>query len=388
MNINCQLKKYIYSEYLSVYINRKDFLLNNHSEIVLNQMVLFIHHLLNDLVEPKDYIPILFILRKRRDNFYLKFEDKLLGLFNSTNNNNLKYAIAYYLLYCKIEYQKKQIETITSNKPYQHLQSIHQIFLSLYKNEDKLADQTSKNIDNLNLNEINENLLIKNSVTIISETDNSESELIKSEIDYFIKSDLNHSFTFLQEEERNQNNKIISDILYLKSPNTNSKRKTSLKINDKTFKLKGIIIINHNNEKKIFIRNEKQYWFVVGDNVWISSIRGYYRESQLNISTIIDIYFVKNKPKEKVLFNDPYFLHFNESPNIFDQEIITNEIKWMLENAISSVTKPIHIYSNLFNLKKRNNVIILNKMENIPWEIENVFKDFNHKINKFSHNFL
>ena len=256
-------------------------------------------------------------------------------------------------------------------------------------NQEKLVNQTSKDTNNSNVNEISENLLIKNSFTIISEIDNIESNLIKFEIDDFIKSDLNHTFTFLQEEELyNQNDKNISDILYIKSPNTTSLGKTSLQINDKTLKLKGIIIINPNNEKKIFIRNEKQYWFIVGDNIWISSIKKYFRESQSNISTIISVYFIKNTQKEKVLFNNIYFSKSNECPDIIDKEIITNEIKWMLENAISSVRNPIHIYSNLFNLKKRNNVLILNKMENIPWEIEDVFKDFNHKINKFSHNFL
>ena len=120
----------------------------------------------------------------------------------------------------------------------------------------------------------------------------------------YLNSQISYPYYAFLEESEIKNGKISSKnyILYIKrlsANNKNLKDNLTIKVREAhKFILQGIIIIQPNSQNKLFIRNEKQYWFNVQGQEWISSIKKHI-ENIGNDSIRLDIYYSDNNENQK-----------------------------------------------------------------------------------------
>jgi hypothetical protein len=198
---------------------------------------------------------------------------------------------------------------------------------------------------------------------------------------------ISYTYYAFMDESQIEKDKLSSKnyILYIRrlsTKNTILKKNLILKVTGgNKFILQGIIIIQPNLQNKLFIRNEKQYWFYFQRQEWISSIKQHI-ENIGNDSIRLDIYYLNNNENQKQnLFDDKYFLKQLSSPKLFKiKDNNYKEVSWVFKNAIVSFKNSEIVYRTMFGLSNFKKQELISSLIDIPWD-EEAFKPFSLKQN-------
>ena len=387
------LQNLFLKDYMRFYIRTKEFLLSNDIDLIYKKLHMLSKFVINNKTMHVLFGEILLILKERNDSFNKKIRQLLLSLFQLIENkdcSDLRYAIIYYFMHCKIEKAKRKIEkikTVSNSTQIDPFSDMHIVFSFLNKSVKKLCFEMKDENDlsmlfetfdegtnqlsvvNLNIND-DELLSIENQLKTIESAFNTKCFLIQD-------NDLNLKTTTLSTDLLNEEPNPF--ILYRYYNSVNDIHET-IKFSKRNYVLKGYVFLSHNVEDKkiIVINKHNSYLYSVFDDKWDHSLEKLVDRNSIN--KIIGVYFLikDQKSKVEITFSDLQ----NDKTSFLFVKHMKKEMEWLLNNALWELIQYLKYFAQMFDFR---NVNIYNEILKIGvnWE-EKEFVKLKEKIHKMS----